>query len=94
MIDKKKASTPPIQVSRKMVFVARGVVLVVFLVWVIGIFYFYSQVQETERQIAALQQKQQQQQELLRRQAIYQRASMEQQAVQSGVQNAVDAFKQ
>lgn len=94
MNENKKRANPPIQVSRKMIFIARAVVLIVLLVWVIGIFYFYSQVKETERQIAELKQKQQREEELLRRRAIYQRASMEQQAVQSGVQNAVDALKQ
>ena len=94
MPEKQKLPPPPIKISRKMLFIARAVLLIVFILWIAGIFYFYSRIQETERQIEALKQRKQQQEELLRRQAIYQRAVLEQETATSGVQNAVDAFKQ
>ena len=94
MTDRKKLTISPMKPSRKMVLLARGVVLLVFAIWVAGIFYFHYRMKETERQILEMKQKEQQQEEFLRRQAVYQQASMERQTVQSSVQNAVDAFKQ
>ncbi len=93
MAEQKTNNNAPIRVSRKLVILSRLVVALVFAVWVAGIFYFHSRMQATEQEILQLRQRKQQEEERLRREASYRRAVMERQAVQSGVQNAVDAFK-
>ncbi len=81
-------------ISRRGVIIARIVIGLLIIVWLLGAFYLYSEVREADKKIVQIQQKAQQDKERLRREATYRRVAMEQQAVQSGVQNAVDALKQ
>lgn len=81
-------------ISRRGVIIARIVFCVLFVIWVAGAVYLYSKVQEAEQKIQETRREAERREELLRREAAYRRAALEQQAVQSGVQNAVDTFKQ
>ncbi len=93
MAEQKQQTAAPVQVSRKVVLIARTVLAVIVVIWIAGIFYFHSQMKATEQEILKLRQRRQQEEELQRREAIYRRAAMQQTAVQNGVQNAVDALK-
>lgn len=89
-----KISQNSAPISRRTVIIVRIIFFVLFVVWVAGGIYFYSEIQKTEAQIVQVRQEAQRKEELLRREAAYRRAALEQQTVQSGVQNAVDTFRQ
>lgn len=81
------------QMPRKIVWIIRIVLLLLFFVWLGGALYLHSVVKQDERELEALQQRKQQKEELLRREAAYRQAVLQQKNPQSSVKNAIDGVK-
>ena len=67
--------------------------LIYLIVWIGGAIYLYRDYKAYERKIEQRQQIRQRQEELLRRQAAYRQRIMQDEAIRSGVQNAIDGVK-
>ena len=67
--------------------------LIYLIVWIGGAIYLYRDYKAYERQIEQRQQIRQRQEEVLRRQAAYQQRMLQEEAIRSGVQNAIDGVK-
>ncbi len=78
---------------RSLIWGIRVVLLLLFFVWLGGALYLHSVVKQDERDLEALRQKKQQKEELLRREAAYRQAVLQQTNPQSRVKNAIDGVK-
>lgn len=75
-----------------MEFILRGILIVLFLVWVAGAFYLHSIVKADEAEIARIQQMRKQQEERSRRVASFDQRRIEEKLNRSTT-NAVDSLR-
>ncbi len=83
----------PIKVSKTAVWIIRGILFLLFVIWVGGALYLYSFVREDNRELERLRLARQQQEERLRRAASYESSRIEQKLNKDSSKNAVDSFK-